>query len=57
MTVTLEPSWLKVLEKEFDKAYMKSLKAFLQEEKDKGSPFTLKGPTSSMPSDILLLIR
>ena len=36
MTVTLEPSWLKVLEKEFDKAYMKSLKAFLQEEKDKG---------------------
>ena len=36
MTVTLEPSWLKVLEKEFDKAYMKSLKAFLLEEREKG---------------------
>ncbi len=36
MTVTLEPSWLKVLEKEFDQDYMKSLKAFLVEEKEKG---------------------
>ena len=36
MTATLEPSWLKVLEKEFDQAYMKSLKAFLLEEGKKG---------------------
>ena len=36
MTVNLEQSWLKVLEKEFDKDYMKSLKAFLVEEKENG---------------------
>jgi uracil-DNA glycosylase len=36
MTATLEPSWLKVLEKEFDQDYMKSLKAFLKEEKENG---------------------
>ena len=36
MTDTLEPGWLKVLEKEFDQDYMKSLKAFLSEEKEKG---------------------
>ncbi|WP_432714714.1 uracil-DNA glycosylase [Pedobacter sp.] len=34
MTVTLEPSWLNVLEKEFDKDYMKSLKVFLKEERE-----------------------
>jgi uracil-DNA glycosylase len=32
MTIQLEPSWLAVLRPEFDKEYMKSLKAFLVEE-------------------------
>lgn len=36
MSAALEPSWLKVLEQEFDKPYMKTLKSFLLEEKQKG---------------------
>lgn len=36
MAVDLEPSWLKVLEGEFEKPYMKSLKDFLQQEKQAG---------------------
>lgn len=36
MSVLIEESWLKVLSDEFEKPYMKSLKAFLQEEKRKG---------------------
>ena len=32
MTIKLEPSWLAVLQPEFDKEYMKNLKAFLVEE-------------------------
>jgi uracil-DNA glycosylase len=36
MSVSIEESWLKVLNDEFEKPYMKSLKAFLQEEKQKG---------------------
>ncbi|MEQ7800598.1 uracil-DNA glycosylase [Pedobacter sp. ASV1-7] len=36
MSVSIEESWLKVLSDEFEKPYMKSLKAFLQEEKQKG---------------------
>lgn len=34
--IQLEQSWLKVLGDEFDKPYMKSLKAFLTEEKSQG---------------------
>lgn len=36
MSVTLEKSWLKALNEEFEKDYMKGLKAFLLEEKNKG---------------------
>lgn len=36
MAAALEPSWLNVLEGEFEKPYMKSLKSFLLEEKQKG---------------------
>ena len=36
MTATLEQSWLKVLEKEFEQDYMKSLKTFLLSEKHNG---------------------
>ncbi len=36
MGAALEPSWLKVLEGEFEKPYMKSLKSFLLEEKQQG---------------------
>ncbi|MES2458626.1 MAG: uracil-DNA glycosylase [Bacteroidota bacterium] len=43
MSVNLEESWLKVLGEEFDKAYMKSLKAFLLEEKQKGATVYPKG--------------
>ena len=43
MSVNLEESWLKVLGEEFDKAYMKSLKAFLLEEKQKGAIVYPKG--------------
>jgi uracil-DNA glycosylase len=37
MSAALEPGWLAVLEEEFEKDYMKSLKSFLQEEKNKGA--------------------
>lgn len=36
MATALEPSWLHVLENEFEKPYMKVLKSFLLEEKQKG---------------------
>ncbi len=35
-SVQLEPSWLAVLQEEFDKPYMRALKAFLQEQKREG---------------------
>jgi uracil-DNA glycosylase len=44
MSASLEPGWLNVLEKEFEKDYMKALKAFLQEEKQKGYTVYPKGP-------------
>jgi len=34
MAITLEPSWLAVLQEEFEKPYMINLKKFLQNEKD-----------------------
>lgn len=37
MSAALEPGWLAVLEEEFEKDYMKSLKAFLLDEKEKGN--------------------
>jgi uracil-DNA glycosylase len=43
MSATLEPGWLAVLEEEFEKDYMKSLKSFLQEEKNKGVTVYPKG--------------
>lgn len=43
MAVDLEPGWLKVLEGEFEKPYMKSLKAFLQQEKQAGHTVYPKG--------------
>jgi uracil-DNA glycosylase len=36
MSITLEKSWLKELDAEFEKSYMKDLKTFLQHEKQKG---------------------
>lgn len=36
MSAALEPSWLNVLGQEFEKPYMKTLKSFLLEEKQKG---------------------
>ena len=36
MAVELEPSWLKVLNDEFDKPYMADLKKFIKEEKEAG---------------------
>ncbi|UKJ09375.1 uracil-DNA glycosylase [Solitalea lacus] len=36
MSFALEPSWLTVLEEEFEKEYMKQLRTFLQDEKSKG---------------------
>lgn len=36
MSAALEPGWLKVLEPEFEKQYMKDLKAFLVQEKETG---------------------
>jgi uracil-DNA glycosylase len=36
MSAALEPGWLKVLEPEFEKQYMKDLKAFLIQEKEEG---------------------
>lgn len=43
MSAALEPGWLAVLEEEFEKDYMKSLKSFLQEEKEKGATVYPKG--------------
>ncbi|WP_029280627.1 uracil-DNA glycosylase [Pedobacter borealis] len=43
MSAALEPGWLAVLEEEFEKDYMKSLKSFLQEEKNKGATVYPKG--------------
>ncbi len=43
MSAALELGWLNVLEKEFDKDYMKSLKAFLVEEKKNGYTVYPKG--------------
>ncbi|MCJ8208919.1 uracil-DNA glycosylase [Mucilaginibacter sp. RS28] len=36
MAINLEPGWLQILEPEFDKEYMKQLRAFLQQEKEQG---------------------
>ena len=43
MTIKLEQSWLNELREEFNKDYMKSLKAFLQREKEKGKIIYPKG--------------
>lgn len=43
MSAAIEESWLKVLGEEFEKPYMKSLKAFLLEEKEKGVTVYPKG--------------
>lgn len=43
MSAAIEESWLKVLAEEFDKPYMKSLKAYLLEEKEKGATIYPKG--------------
>jgi uracil-DNA glycosylase len=43
MSAALEPGWLSVLSQEFEKDYMKSLKLFLQEEKQKGYTVFPKG--------------
>lgn len=43
MSAALEPGWLAVLDQEFEKDYMKSLKSFLQEEKVKGATVYPKG--------------
>ncbi|MET0572457.1 MAG: uracil-DNA glycosylase [Pedobacter agri] len=43
MSANLEPGWLAVLENEFEKDYMKSLKAFLQKEKEAGANVYPKG--------------
>ena len=37
MSAALEPGWLSVLENEFEKDYMISLKSFLKDEKEKGA--------------------
>lgn len=43
MSAALEPGWLAVLEEEFEKDYMKSIKSFLQEEKNNGAMVYPKG--------------
>lgn len=43
MAVALEPSWLNVLGAELEKTYMKDLKSFLLEEKQKGFTVLPKG--------------
>lgn len=43
MPVDLDKSWVEALDGEFDKAYMKALKAFLLEEKEKGHTIYPKG--------------
>ncbi|MCD0489596.1 uracil-DNA glycosylase [Pedobacter sp. MC2016-14] len=44
MSAALEPGWLTILGNEFEKEYMKSLKSFLLEEKQKGYTVFPKGP-------------
>ena len=44
MSAALEPGWLSVLENEFEKQYMKDLKAFLLQEKEAGFTIFPKGP-------------
>ncbi|MDB5010122.1 MAG: uracil-DNA glycosylase [Mucilaginibacter sp.] len=43
MAIELEPSWLKVLDNEFEKDYMLKLKQFLKEEKEAGKKIYPKG--------------
>ncbi|TDG35039.1 uracil-DNA glycosylase [Pedobacter changchengzhani] len=43
MSATIEPGWLAVLNEEFEKDYMKSLKSFLQDEKTRGYEIFPKG--------------
>lgn len=43
MSAALEPGWLSVLENEFEKQYMKDLKAFLLQEKEAGFTVFPKG--------------
>ena len=43
MAIDLEPSWLLVLQDEFDKEYMVKLKAFLQNEREAGHKIYPKG--------------
>ena len=43
MSAALEPGWLNVLEPEFEKQYMKDLKAFLLQEKESGKLVYPKG--------------
>jgi len=43
MSAALEPGWLNVLEPEFEKEYMKNLKAFLLQEKQTGKTVYPKG--------------
>ena len=43
MSAALEPGWLKVLDTEFEKKYMKDLKAFLLQEKEEGFAVYPKG--------------
>jgi len=43
MAIDLEPSWFEVLKDEFEKPYMKSLKSFLQQEKQAGFTIFPKG--------------
>ena len=43
MSAALEPGWLKVLEPEFEKEYMKNLKTFLLQEKETGKTVYPKG--------------
>jgi uracil-DNA glycosylase len=43
MSAALEPGWLNVLEPEFEKEYMKNLKAFLLQEKETGKSVYPKG--------------
>jgi uracil-DNA glycosylase len=43
MAIELEPSWLKVLQGEFEKDYMLKLKQFLKEEKEAGHKVYPKG--------------
>lgn len=43
MSAALEPGWLAVLDQEFEKDYMKNLKSFLKEEKERGATVYPKG--------------